>query len=135
MTTFAGATRVLGFFWTPLLVLGGILTVWCVYFFRDPPRVTPTREGLVISPADDYVAEFTRNVTKAKVVRVSSLMKPLPRRAPSGGYGGDVSLALAVADAAPLFGEGGKALRVVGADGSPVGCLMRDDAVRVMMQG
>lgn len=52
---FAGATVLLGLFWTPLFVVGCILTVWCVYFFRDPPRVTPTREGLVISPADGVV--------------------------------------------------------------------------------
>lgn len=40
-------------------VLGAIgvgLTVWCYYFFRDPPRVTPVREGLVISPADGVVS-------------------------------------------------------------------------------
>lgn len=38
-----------------LIVSGIILTVWCVYFFRDPERVTPSREGLVISPADGVV--------------------------------------------------------------------------------
>jgi len=35
--------------------LGAVLTLWCAYFFRNPDRVTPTREGLVISPADGYV--------------------------------------------------------------------------------
>jgi len=35
--------------------VGLILTVWCVYFFRDPHRVTPVRSGLVISPADGVV--------------------------------------------------------------------------------
>jgi phosphatidylserine decarboxylase len=35
--------------------LGALLTAWCVYFFRDPERVTPLREGLVISPADGVV--------------------------------------------------------------------------------
>jgi phosphatidylserine decarboxylase len=35
--------------------LGFIATGWCVYFFRDPPRVTPLREGLVVSPADGVV--------------------------------------------------------------------------------
>ena len=35
--------------------LGVILTVWCVYFFRDPDRVTPVRDGLVIRPADGVV--------------------------------------------------------------------------------
>ena len=35
--------------------LGLIATLWCVYFFRDPPRVTPVRKGLAISPADGRV--------------------------------------------------------------------------------
>ena len=35
--------------------LGVILTLWCAYFFRDPERVTPMREGLIISPADGRV--------------------------------------------------------------------------------
>ncbi len=42
----------LGFLWPPLFWLGFLATAFCVYFFRDPPRVTPTREGLVVSPAD-----------------------------------------------------------------------------------
>ena len=36
-------------------LLGIVLTFWCAYFFRDPERVTPTQEGLVISPADGMV--------------------------------------------------------------------------------
>lgn len=35
--------------------LGVALTLWCVYFFRNPPRVTPTRPGLIVSPADGRV--------------------------------------------------------------------------------
>jgi phosphatidylserine decarboxylase len=34
---------------------GVIMTTWCIYFFRDPERFTPTRDGLVISPADGVV--------------------------------------------------------------------------------
>jgi phosphatidylserine decarboxylase len=34
------------------------LPVFVAYFFRDPPRVTPTREGLVISPADGKVSKI-----------------------------------------------------------------------------
>lgn len=41
--------------WPALGVIGLILTIWCAYFFRDPARVTPTKEGLVISPADGVV--------------------------------------------------------------------------------
>ena len=32
-----------------------ILTLWVCYFFRDPERVTPVADGLVISPADGRV--------------------------------------------------------------------------------
>lgn len=35
--------------------LGAVLTVWCIWFFRDPDRATPTGEGLIISPADGRV--------------------------------------------------------------------------------
>ncbi len=36
--------------------IGVLLTIWCYYFFRDPERVTPRRDGLVISPADGIVS-------------------------------------------------------------------------------
>jgi phosphatidylserine decarboxylase len=39
----------------PLGWVGVVLTAWCAYFFRDPDRVSPTRNGLVISPADGVV--------------------------------------------------------------------------------
>jgi len=55
VTLFAIVTLVLGLIWTPFWVLGGILTAWCAYFFRDPDRVTPTRPSLVVSPADGVV--------------------------------------------------------------------------------
>ena len=35
-----------------------ILTLWLAYFFRDPWRVTPTRPGLVVSPADGVVVSL-----------------------------------------------------------------------------
>ncbi len=38
-----------------LWVAGAMVTAWCAYFFRDPPRVTPGREGLIVSPADGVI--------------------------------------------------------------------------------
>lgn len=52
---FAVASLLLGALWQPLGWLGALATAWCVYFFRDPPRVVPTRPGLVVAPADGSV--------------------------------------------------------------------------------
>jgi phosphatidylserine decarboxylase len=53
---FALISLILFWIWTPLGWIGAVLTVWCVYFFRDPPRVTALRDGLVIAPADGRVS-------------------------------------------------------------------------------
>jgi phosphatidylserine decarboxylase len=51
------------FFLSPLLGwLGIILTGWCTYFFRNPQRVTPAQEGLIISPADGIVCAIKKMV-------------------------------------------------------------------------
>src|SRR5579864_3267635 len=44
--------------WRPAGWAGVIVTLWIVYFFRDPWRVTPTRPGLIISPADGIVVSL-----------------------------------------------------------------------------
>jgi phosphatidylserine decarboxylase len=56
---FALVSLVLFWLWAPLGWIGTVLTLWCVYFFRDPPRVTPVREGLVVAPADGRVSQIT----------------------------------------------------------------------------
>ncbi len=46
------------FFWLDFETigwLGVILSLWCLYFFRDPARITPDTDGLVIAPADGLV--------------------------------------------------------------------------------
>ncbi len=52
---FAVVAFFLGWFWQLLGWIAFALTAWCAYFFRDPDRVTPTRDGLIVSPADGIV--------------------------------------------------------------------------------
>ena len=47
----------LGWLWQPLFWVGLVATLWCAYFFRDPPRVTPLDASLVISPADGKISQ------------------------------------------------------------------------------
>lgn len=49
----------LSFFGGVSWMVGMILLGWVVYFFRDPKRVTPSRSGLVIAPADGRVIMIT----------------------------------------------------------------------------
>lgn len=56
IASFAAVTLLLGLFSGFLFWIGLILTAWCAYFFRDPQRVTPLDDRLVISPADGVVS-------------------------------------------------------------------------------
>ncbi|SDW55326.1 phosphatidylserine decarboxylase [Roseicitreum antarcticum] len=62
ITIFAVVTLVLFLIAEPLGWIGAGLTVWCYYFFRDPERHTPMREGLIISPADGVISLIERAV-------------------------------------------------------------------------
>jgi len=52
------ATLLLFLLWAPAGWLAAVATLWIGYFFRDPWRVTPTRPGLLISPADGIVVSI-----------------------------------------------------------------------------
>ena len=41
--------------------------MWCYYFFRDPVRATPVRDGLVVSPADGVVSLIEPAVPPAEL--------------------------------------------------------------------
>jgi len=64
---FAAVTLVLFLIWQPLGWVGVVLTVWCYYFFRDPDRYTPQREGLIVSPADGVISLIEPAVPPAEL--------------------------------------------------------------------
>jgi len=52
----------LGWLWQPLFWLGLLATAWCLYFFRDPLRVTPDDPALIVSPADGVVVTTSERI-------------------------------------------------------------------------
>jgi phosphatidylserine decarboxylase len=92
---FAAASVLLGLVWSPLFWIGMILTAWCVYFFRDPERVTPVDDRLVVSPADGVVSAVGRaappselGLGDTEMQRISVFMNVFAchvNRAPVGG--------------------------------------------------
>ena len=58
---FSLLATIIGFLlWSTLGWIMLLVTAWIAYFFRDPDRVTPLREGLVIAPADGRVVGIER---------------------------------------------------------------------------
>ena len=92
---FAGVTALLGCISSFLGTIGLVLTVWCVYFFRDPKRVTPQIENVVVSPADGIVQMIAEvdgpeelGLQEKKFIRVSVFMSVFNvhvNRAPASG--------------------------------------------------
>jgi phosphatidylserine decarboxylase len=76
---FVGMTAVLSVMlflvWSPLGWIGTIVTLWCAYFFRDPPRVTPLREGIIVAPADGRISKVT-NASPPAELELGALSLP-----------------------------------------------------------
>ncbi|MFN4170653.1 MAG: glycine betaine/L-proline ABC transporter ATP-binding protein [Pseudorhodobacter sp.] len=89
-----------------------------------------TPEDLVMNPATEYVAEFTRAVAKAKVVPVERLMRPATGPEPEPAIPARTRLA----EAAPLFLTH-DVVRVTGEAGRTLGHLHRADVVALMLEG
>jgi phosphatidylserine decarboxylase len=61
--TFVAALTGLAWLFWPLMVL----TLWSIYFFRDPPRGVPQQDGLLIAPADGLVQLVAEAVPPAEL--------------------------------------------------------------------
>ncbi|HPD82341.1 MAG: phosphatidylserine decarboxylase [Alphaproteobacteria bacterium] len=84
--------------WKPLGIAGLFLTAAVYYFFRDPVRMVPQRDGLVVSPADgrvisvtphqslpDDLSEEDENATYTKISIFLSVLDAHVNRTPIGG--------------------------------------------------
>jgi len=60
-------TILLFLLWSPLGWLGVLATAYIAYFFRDPARVTPVREGLIVAPADGVVTAVHLDTPRAEL--------------------------------------------------------------------
>ena len=67
IAAFFVASVILGFIWGPLFWIGMLLTAWCAWFFRDPPRVTPVNDDFIIAPADGKISHITKVVPPAEL--------------------------------------------------------------------
>lgn len=92
--------------WSPLGWILLIVTAWIAYFFRDPDRITPLRDGLVIAPAD------------GRVVGIEKVAPPTELALP-GGERTRISIFLSMMDChvnrAPIAGRVTRSVYVPGA--------------------
>jgi glycine betaine/proline transport system ATP-binding protein len=81
-----------------------------------------TPEQLVLAPADDYVAEFTRHIPRAKVLSVRAVMQP---GVPGGEVAGQVSASDRIEAVADRVEAADRPFAVVDESGAVVGSLDR----------
>ncbi len=78
---FSVISLILFFIYIPLGWVGIGLTIWCYYFFRDPNRIIPVRDGLLVSPADGIISLIEKtmppqelDIEKEELTRISVFM-------------------------------------------------------------
>ena len=78
---FSVTSLILFFIYIPLGWVGIGLIIWCYYFFRDPKRTIPVREGLLVSPADGVISLIEKampppelDIEKEELTRISVFM-------------------------------------------------------------
>ncbi len=87
-----------------------------------------TPENLVTAPATGYVAEFTKDVPRAKVLSAASVMEPA-----GGDYAGEVATGDKVADIAARVEAADRPYAVVDDSGEVVGRITRQAVIDVLV--
>ncbi len=91
-----------------------------------------TPEELVTRPATDYVAEFTRDVARAKVLSARAVMQPLAAGEADGAFAGQVAAETRVAEVAAAVETADRPFAVVDAAGRSIGKLTREAEIAVL---
>ena len=62
-------TLLISWLWSPLFFFGLVLTLWCIYFFRNPDRVIPENidNNLIVAPADGNIIELEEVVPDEQI--------------------------------------------------------------------
>ncbi|ESY11953.1 glycine betaine/L-proline ABC transporter ATP-binding protein [Mesorhizobium sp. C386A] len=89
---------------------------------------TGTPEQLVVNPATDYVAEFTRDVDRAKVISARSLM----RACDGAEHGGTVLPDAKIASFSASIVASGKPFAVVNGSGRPIGEVTPQSVIELL---
>ena len=100
VAAFAAVTMLIGYYVPLFYALGVPLTIWCIYFFRNPMHTIPQKEGWLIAPADgrvisigEAVPEAEMNLPEGKYRRVAIFMNVFDvhvNRAPIAGKVTDI---------------------------------------------
>ncbi len=92
-----------------------------------------TAEEIVTNPATEYVAEFTREVSRSQVMTLASVMKPAGRS--NTKFAGELPASMKISEAAPSLYKAERPYAVVDGKGKRVGKVQREDVIAVIMQG
>jgi len=91
-----------------------------------------TPEEVVAHPADDYVADFTKDVPRAHVLTARAIMRPANGQAPADGP--TVAPETIVQDLIAIVADTDRTIRVVD-DGAVVGVVDRDAVMAALVEG
>ena len=89
-------------------------------------------EEVVAHPADDYVADFTRDVPRTHVLTARSIMVPVPA-GDGRTYGSDVAADTVVQDLIPVVARKDEVLRVVDGD-QVIGVVDREAVMAALIE-
>jgi glycine betaine/proline transport system ATP-binding protein len=88
-------------------------------------------EEVVAHPADDYVADFTKDVPRAHVLTARAIMRPTNGMGPSDGP--TVAAGTVLQELIPMVAEADRVIRVVD-DGEVVGIIDRDAVMTALVE-